>query len=129
MDEHRDQRDPETHAIIGAAMTVHRELGHGFLDAVYQEALAIEFDHCEIPYEKEKSIEVWYRGNRLNCGYRADFVCYDSIVVELKAMRQLSDPHYGIVINYVKATKLKRGLLLNFGAPSLQFKGVARNYD
>ena len=80
-------RDTLTFAIIGAAMTVHRTLGHGFLEAVYQEALEYEFISCGIPYEREVALPISYRGKVLQTSYRADFLCYGSILVELKALR------------------------------------------
>jgi len=115
-------RDPQTHAVIGAAMEVHRQLGHGFLEAVYQEALAIEFAARSIPFQREVDIPVTYKGTRLACGYRADFFCYETLVVELKALGLLSNIEQAQVINYLKATGCERGLLLNFGASSLQYK-------
>jgi GxxExxY protein len=85
------QRDPSTHAIIGAAMQVHRELGPGFLEGVYHEALRIEFEEAAIPFLSQVQIRMMYRGRRLESTYRADFVCFTTIVVELKAQKQLSN--------------------------------------
>jgi GxxExxY protein len=121
-DSNTDQRDPQTHAIIGAAMEVHRQLGPGFLEAVYQEAMAIELADRAIPFVREAELPVFYKGRRLNCSYRADFVCYESVIVELKAMQALTGVETAQVLNYLKATHLERGLLLNFGCPSLDFK-------
>jgi len=117
-----DLRDRQTHAIIGAAMAVHCELGPGFLEAVYQEALALEFADCRIPFQKEVGLPVHYKGRKLACGYRADFVCYESVIVELKALQNLSGVEEAQLLNCLKATRLERGLLLNFGRPSLEFK-------
>ena len=120
-------KDPQTYEIIGAAMEVHRQLGHGFLEAVYQEALAIEMARRDIPFEREVTIPVEYKGHRLQCSYRADFVCFKEIVVELKAIDQLSGADEAQLINELKATDLHRGLLLNFGAPSLEYKRLVFN--
>ena len=122
-----NQRDPETYAIIGAAMEVHRQLGHGFLEAVYQEALALEMTARKIPFKREVSLPVEYKGQRLVCSYRADFVCYESIIVEMKAINQLTGADEAQLINELKATGLHRGLLLNFGAPSLEYKRLVFN--
>ena len=116
------QRDQETYAIIGAAMTVHRELGHGFLESVYQAALQIEFSRQQTPFVKEAEIPVYYRASPLHISFRVDFVCYDNIIVELKALTEISGTEEAQVINYLKATGYERALLINFGKPSLQYK-------
>jgi len=117
-----DSRDPQTRAIIGAAMEVHRQLGPGFLEAVYQEALTMELADQAIPFQREVELPVDYKGRRLPCKYGADFVCYESIIVELKALQALTGVEEAQLLNYLKATRLERGLLLNFGRPSLEFK-------
>jgi GxxExxY protein len=117
-----DKRDPQTHAIIGAAMEVHRQLGPGFLEAVYQEAMAIELADRAVPFVREAELPVFYKGRRLNCSYRADFVCLESVIVELKALQAITGIETAQLLNYLKATRLERGLLLNFGCPSLEFK-------
>jgi GxxExxY protein len=116
------QKDPESHAIIGAAIEVHRELGFGFLEAVYQCALALEFQEHKIPFKAEVSLPIRYTGKLLACGYRADFVCFENLLVETKATAELTRVDDAQVINELKATGLQRGLLLNFGAPNLRFK-------
>jgi GxxExxY protein len=130
-DEPIESRDSEavltaerTYATIGAAMEVHRRLGHGFAEPVYQHALAAEFDHCGIPYISECELPVFYRDSRLPVAYRADFVCYSNIIVELKALEQVGDAARSQVMNYLKATGLARGLLLNFGTPKLEYKRI-----
>ncbi|ANT65262.1 GxxExxY protein [Prosthecochloris sp. CIB 2401] len=120
-------RDKETYAVIGAAMTVHRELGCGFLEAVYQDAMEKEFQHLLIPYRREVKLPVYYRGEQLNSYYQADFVCFDSVIVELKALQKLSGTEEAQVINYLKASNLQRALLLNFGSRSLQHKRLVFN--
>lgn len=114
--------DEQTKAIIGAAMKVHRELGCGFLEHVYQCALAVELDRQGIPFEREVEMPVHYMGEKLDCYYRADFICFGEIIVELKALAQLSGIEECQVINYLKASSLKRALLINFGGKSLEFK-------
>lgn len=117
-----EERDPQTYAIIGAAMEVHRQLGHGFLEGVYQDALEIEFALRGIPSQREAEIPVDYKGRRLESFYKADFICYGEVVVELKALARLTNNEVAQVINYLKGTGLSRGLLINFGAPSLEHK-------
>ena len=105
----------ESYDIIGAALRVYNNLGSGFLEAVYQEALAIEFDKSGIPYEQEKELKILYNGIELKQSYKTDFLCYDSIVVELKAVSLLEQCHKSQVLNYLHATKSKLGILINFG--------------
>ena len=118
--------ESETYAIIGCAMEVHRHLGCGFLEPVYQEALEIEFQNRGIPFCREKVLEIQYKGSPLQKKYVADFVCFDKIIVELKALSVLSSEHYAQVLNYLKATGYRLGLLINFGAASLEYKRVIR---
>ena len=105
----------ESYAINGAAMEVYNNLGHGFLEAVYQEALEKEFKLRNIPYEREKELTISYKGEALKQTYKADFVCYGKIIVELKAVASLDEAHRSQVYNYLHATGYSLGLLLNFG--------------
>ena len=116
----------ESFKIIGACMEVHKELGCGFLEAVYQEALELEFVRSGIPFQREKVLKISYKGTELQKEYIADFICYDKIIVETKAVDALSPLHEAQVINYLKATGLKLGLLVNFGEESLQFERLIR---
>ncbi len=122
VDDQLEQRDPQTYSIIGACMAVHSELGPGFLEAVYQEALAIEFARRGIPFVREKPMVIIYAGAQLSTRYDADFLCYDSIIVELKALSALCTGHQAQTIHYLKATNCERGLLVNFGASRLEYK-------
>ena len=117
-----DPKDPQTYAVIGAAMHVHTRLGHGFLEAVYHEAMCIEMEECGIPFKREVPLAVHYRGRQLQCGYRADLICFEDVMVELKALGKLTGAEEAQVINYLKATGYNRGLLLNFGAPRLEYR-------
>ena len=105
----------EAYKIMGAAFKVYNGLGHGFLEAVYQEALEIEFQKQGIPYEREKELKIQYDGIELKQTYKADFVCFGKIIVELKAVSALEDAHRSQVYNYLHATGFKLGLLYNFG--------------
>ena len=103
-------------------MEVHRKLGSGFLESVYSEALEIEFNKLDIPYEKEKKLPVYYGDQPLKKFFRADFVCYNSIIIELKASNYMVDANSKQTLNNVKATNFKLGILINFGSPSLTYK-------
>jgi GxxExxY protein len=116
------EKDFRTHTIIGAALEVHRILGAGFLEGVYQEALAKELGVRNIPFRMQCEIPVFYKSEKLSTMYRADFICYESVILELKAIRQLTVIEEAQVLNYLKASGLRVALLLNFGAPSLQQK-------
>jgi len=126
---HADPRDPQTYAIIGAAMEIHRQLGHGFLEPVYQDAAVVEFPLHNIPFEREVALSIKYKGIVLPSRYRADFVCFSDIIVEFKALARLSSLEEAQVLNYLKATGFRRGLLLNFGAPSLQYRRLVWGYE
>jgi GxxExxY protein len=112
----------EAYKIIGCAIEVHKELGCGFLEAVYQEALEIEFYKKQIPFVREKRLLINYKGIQLKKEYIADFICYNQIIVEIKALTTLKPEHQSQVLNYLKATGNKLGLLINFGSQSLQYK-------
>jgi len=116
----------EAFEIIGAAMEVHRILGHGFLESVYQESLAIELKNRNVLFEREKLLKINYKGQELQQYYKTDFVCYDKIIVELKALSELNSDHDAQVLNYLKATGLRLGLLINFGTTSLQYKRLVK---
>ncbi|PIU49236.1 MAG: GxxExxY protein [Desulfobacterales bacterium CG07_land_8_20_14_0_80_52_14] len=115
-------KDQRTYAIIGAAMEVHRELGTGFLEAVYQAAMEMELGLRDIPFRSQPQIAVQYKGRQLEKVYQPDLICFGEIIVELKALARLSGTEEAQMINYLKATGMKVGLLINFGAPSLEYK-------
>lgn len=117
-----DKRDEQTYAIIGAAMAVHNELGHGFLEAVYQDALEIEFKKQQIPYEREPTLNIYYSGEKLASFYRPDFICFGKVVVETKALSQISGTEDGQGINQLRASRFHKALLINFGRPKLDYK-------
>ncbi|MFU8878059.1 MAG: GxxExxY protein [Wenzhouxiangellaceae bacterium] len=124
-DLNEDRKDPQTYAVIGAAMEVHRELGKGFSERVYHLALIAELGRQQIPFQTEVELPVYYKQQQLDCRYRVDLVCMDSILVELKAHDGLGKTDTSQLINYLKASGFRKGLLLNFGQGSLQFKRVA----
>jgi GxxExxY protein len=107
--------EDESYVILGACMEVYKELGSGFLELVYQEALAMEFKSRGIIYIEHPELKVYYKGNALNQIYKPDFICFDKIVIEIKAASKLSDEHRAQLHNYLKATGIKLGLLINFG--------------
>jgi GxxExxY protein len=115
-------RDAQTYAIIGAAMEVHRTLGSEFLDPAYQAALEVEFGLKGIPCAREVGIPIQYKGVSLGVNYRADFVCFDSILVELKSLERLTKRETAQVVHYLAASRIPVGLLLNFGAARLQYR-------
>ena len=108
-------------------MEVHRELGRGFLELVYQTALSLEFQDRRIPFKAEVALRVRYKGKLLTCGYRADFVCFEDFLVEIKAISKLTTVDDAQLLNELKATGYQRGLLLNFGARSLEVKRLVRS--
>lgn len=112
----------EVHEIIGAAMSVHRELGCGFTEKVYQDALEIELKNNNIPYVREPELFVIYKGEKLESVFKPDFVCFNCIIVELKAVKELEDMHRSQAINYAKVSKSPLALLINFGELSLRFE-------
>ena len=114
----------ESYDIIGAAIEVHKQLGCGFTEPVYQEALAEELKLRKIPFEREKVFTVTYKGKELSKEFRADFVCYNQIIVELKAVTDFAEEHYAQVYNYLKASGMQLGLLINFGKTSLEYKRI-----
>ncbi len=122
MENSKDRRDLETYAVIGAAMEVHRELGHGFLEAVYRDALAVEFAIRKIPFEREKLLTVTYKGVILPSYFKPDFVCFGMVLAECKALQAIGGVEQAQVLNYLHITGFEKALLLNFGTPSLQYK-------
>lgn len=120
----RDMPDVESHQIIGAAIEVHRVLGPGFIESVYEAALCRELRLREIPYEQQRAIDVMYKGVAIH-GHRLDLVVFDQIVVEIKSARSLHPNATSQILSYLRATGLQRGLILNFGAPRL-IDGIQR---
>jgi GxxExxY protein len=114
--------DKRTYKIIGTALEVHKELGCGFLEAVYQEALEREFVIQRIPFKSQPVVEIGYKKELLSKTYQPDFVCYDEVIVEIKAISNLSGTEEAQLINYLKAAKFKVGLLINFGSKSVEHK-------
>jgi GxxExxY protein len=119
-------RDESFH-LVGAAIEVHKHIGCGFTEPVYQEAFEEELRLRGIPFEREKVINVTYKGKVLSKSFRPDFVCYDKIIVELKAVSEFTDEHISQVYNYLKASGFKLGLLVNFGTTPLKYKRIPCN--
>ena len=116
----------ECYQIIGACMEVANELGCGFLESVYQEALCYEFSDQGISYENEKVLDIYYKSRLLKKKYIADFVCFGEVILELKAIDALHSEHAAQVLNYLKATNKRVGLLVNFGTSKLEYKRIIR---
>jgi GxxExxY protein len=118
--------EEETFAIRGAVFAVYKEMGCGFLEAVYQECLEKEFKLRSIPYVAQPELMLTYKGDRLDQTYKPDLICFGKIILELKALRQLGPEHKAQVLNYLRASNLKLGLLINFGSyPSVQIERMA----
>jgi GxxExxY protein len=117
----------ESYRIMGACFEVYNEKGSGFLEPVYQESLEIEFEMQSIPFIAQQDLALDYKGRPLRQRYTPDFICYDKIIVELKAVSELKDEHRAQVHNYLKATGMKLGLLVNFGHhPKLEYERIVR---
>ncbi len=113
----------ESYQIMGAAFEVYKDKGCGFLEAVFQECLAIELEDQNIPFVEKSPLGLYYKGRKLKQRYEPDFVCFDKIIVEIKAVKTLSDEHRAQVVNYLKATGMKLGILINFGHyPKVQYE-------
>jgi GxxExxY protein len=114
----------ETYSIIGLCMEVHKTLGRGLAEVVYKDAFQIEFKQNNIPFEREKKYEITYKGTPLHHHYYADFIIFDKIILEVKAISSIVEEHYKQVINYLALSKNKVGLIVNFGEDSLVHKRV-----
>ena len=118
----------ECYAIQGAIFEVYREMGCGFLEAVYQECLEKEFRSRELPFEAQKELVLSYKGEHLSQTYKPDFICYGKIIVELKSVKEIAPEHKAQLLNYLKATGLQLGLLVNFGAyPKVEIIRIANS--
>ena len=116
----------ESYKIMGACYNVYRDKGCGFLEAVYHECLEIEFSHQAIPFLSQKELSLEYRDRKLKQSYKADFVCYNKIIVEIKAVSKIIDEHRAQILNYINASKFELGLLINFGHyPKLEYERLA----
>ena len=114
--------EEESYKIIGTCIAVHKKLGTGFQQPIYKEVLQKEFKKNKIPFEKQKQLQVFYDGTVLKEPFTADFVCYDTIIIEIKSMSSIPQEAKQQVVNYLKATNFKLGLLINFGESSLKWK-------
>jgi GxxExxY protein len=118
----------EVYAIVGAGFEVSNELGVGFLEAVYQEALELEFGARGIPFAAQAPIQISYKGRTLSKAYIPDFLCFDQVIVEIKALKQLTPVEDAQLLNYLKASGKPVGVLLNFGSPKLEWKRMAMTH-
>jgi GxxExxY protein len=118
----KELKDERTYKIIGAAMEVHKQLGSGFLEAVYQEALEKEMESRGIPFQAQPELKIFYKGEPLRKTYQPDLLCFEKIIVEIKALSNLTGTEEAQVINYLKASGLTLGLLINFGSKSMAHK-------
>jgi len=117
----------ESYKIMGACFEIHREKGCGFLEAVFHECLELELNLQQIPFAAQKLLQLEYKGRRLKQGYVADFVCFDKLLIEIKAVSRLADEHRAQVLNYLTATGYRLGLLVNFGHhPKLEWERIVR---
>lgn len=117
----------ESYQIVGACFEVYKEKGAGFVESVYQECLEIELELQKIPFAAQRELTLTYKGRVLRGTYKPDFVCWDKIIVEIKAVSQLADEHRAQLHNYLKATGLKLGLLVNFGHhPKIEYERIGR---
>jgi GxxExxY protein len=116
------KRDPSTYAIIGSCMEVHKEMSSGFHEGIYHDSLKIEFEKRAVLHVHEPPVSVYYKEHLLRSNYSPDFICYGSIVVEIKVLKKLTSVEESQILHYLKATKLKKGLLINFEGPSLEWK-------
>ena len=114
----------ESYKIIGACLDVYNNLGPGFKEVIYQEALELEFARRNIPYKSETKLRIHFKGYNLSRHLRADFLCYDSIIVEIKSLTYLNIHNYKQVKNYLKATSFRLGILVNFGGSSFSYKRI-----
>lgn len=114
----------ESYKIIGICMNIHSTLGNGFLEAVYSEVLEKEFVKNNIPYQREVKLDLFFNGEKLDKKYKADFICFDNIILEIKAVSFIHENFTKQILNYLKATDKKLGLLINFGEKSLKYKRI-----
>jgi GxxExxY protein len=118
--------EEESYNVRGAVYEVYKEMGCGFLEAVYQECLTYEFEDREIPFVPQKELDIHFKKRTLKQKYIPDFICYDKIIIELKAAKDITNDHKAQVLNYLKATNMKLGLLVNFGHyPKVEIKRIA----
>ncbi len=115
----------ESYLIQGAVFEVYKEMGNGYLEAVYQECLEIEFESKNIPYVAQPILKIKYKNRYLNKTYKPDLICFDKIIIELKGVKSITNEHQAQVLNYLKATELKLGFIVNFGAyPKVEIKRI-----